>query len=42
MPDEYPIKTHVTEVLLQVEGLGVVKGGWVGGKEWFGSIEPCV
>ena len=42
MPDKSPIKTHTAEVLRQVEGAGVVEGGWVGGDAWFGSIASCV
>ena len=42
MPDKTPIKTHAAEVLRQVEGAGVVEGGWVGGNAMFGSIASCV
>ena len=42
MPDKSPIKTHTAEVLCQVEGAGVVEGGWVGGDAWFGSIASCI
>ena len=30
------------EVLRQVEGAGVTKGGWCGGDAYFGSVQSCV
>ena len=42
MPDKSPIKTHTAEVLRQVEGEGVVEGGWVGGDAWFGRVASCI
>ena len=33
---DLPVAT--AEVLRQVKGLGLVKGGWVCGDTWFGSI----
>ena len=42
MPDKTPIKSHTAEVLRQVEGAGVIEGGWVGGDAWFGSIASCI
>ena len=42
MPDKPPIKTHTAEVLRQVEGAGVVEGGWVGGDAWFVSVASCI
>jgi hypothetical protein len=33
---------HTAEVLHQAVNAKVVEGGWVGGDEWFGSIESCV
>ena len=42
MTDKPPIKTHTVEVLRQVEGAGVVKGGWVGGDAWFVSVASCI
>jgi hypothetical protein len=33
---------HTAEVLRQVEGAGVIEGGWVGGDAWFGSVMTCV
>lgn len=38
LPHESDIKQHTAEVLRQVEGAGVQKGGWVGGDAWFGSV----
>jgi len=42
LPDSSLIKTHTSEVLQQVEGANVVKGGWVGGDTWFVSVASCV
>ena len=36
------VSYHTAEVLQQAEGANVVRGGWVGGDAWFGSIESCV
>ncbi len=36
------VSYHTAEVLWQAEGANVVRGGWVGGDAWFGSIESCV
>ena len=33
---------HTAEVLWQAESANVVRGGWVGGDAWFGSIESCI
>ncbi len=33
---------HVAEVLRQAETSHVVKGGWIGGDAWFGSVNSCV
>ena len=38
LPDNSAIKAHMTEVLHHIEGDKVIKGGWVGGDAWFGSI----
>ena len=36
------IGAPTAEVLRQVDGAEVVKGGWVGGDAWFGSVMTCV
>ena len=36
------VSYHTAEVLRQAEGANVVRGGWVGGDAWFGSIESCI
>jgi hypothetical protein len=36
------IGTHTAEVLRQVEGAKVPRGGWVGGDAWFGSVMTAV
>ncbi len=41
LPMQEPIMAHVAEMLSQCESGNVVKGGWVGGDAWFGSL-PCV
>ena len=42
LPGMEEIKATTSEVLRQVEGSGVKKGGWVGGDAWFGSIMSSV
>jgi hypothetical protein len=42
LPDDSTISAHTAEVLRQVEGAKVVKGGWVGGDSWFGSVATAV
>jgi hypothetical protein len=42
LPKKEPILAHVAEVLRQAEGANVIKGGWVGGDAWFGSVNSCV
>jgi hypothetical protein len=42
LPDGSKIGAHTAEVLRQVEGAGVQRGGWVGGDAWFGSIMSSV
>lgn len=42
LPTEDDIQAHVAEVLRQVEGAGLKRGGWVGGDAWFGSVMSCV
>jgi len=42
LPKNEPIQAHVAEVLRQAEGANVVKGGWIGGDAWFGSVNSCV
>jgi Transposase IS4 len=42
LPGKHKMQAHVAEVLRQVEGAGVVEGGWVGGDAWFGSVMTCV
>eukprot|EP00957_Ditylum_brightwellii_P194272 14795720-Ditylum_brightwellii.AAC.1 len=34
--------SHTSEVLCQVEGANLPKGGWVGGASWLGSIATAV
>ena len=41
LPLHEPVMAHVAETLRQCESANLVKGGWVGGDAWFGSI-PCV
>jgi len=36
------VSYHTAEVLRQAEGANVLRGGWVGGDAWFGSIESCI
>ena len=36
------IGAHTAEVLRQVEGANVARGGWVGGDAWFGSVATAV
>jgi hypothetical protein len=38
MPNGMEIPAHAAEVLQQIKGANVVKGGWVGGNAWFGSM----
>ena len=42
LPNREPVGAHTAEVLRQVEGAGVEKGGWVGGNAWFGSIMTAI
>jgi Transposase IS4 len=42
LPGSPPTQAHVAEVLRQCKGANVLKGGWVGGDAWFGSIMSCV
>ena len=42
MPLKEDMKSHVAEVLRQVEGAQVPEGGWCGGDAWFGSVMSCV
>ena len=39
---EQLIGASTAEVLRQVEGAEVVRGGWVGGDDWFGSVMTAV
>jgi hypothetical protein len=42
LPGNPPITAHAAEVLRQVEGAQIPKGGWVGGDAWFGSVLSAV
>jgi len=42
MPNIPPISASAAEVLRQVEGAALVKGGWVSGDAHFGSVQSCV
>jgi hypothetical protein len=42
LPDGTKVGAHTAEVLRQVEGAGVQRGGWVGGDAWFGSVISSV
>ena len=42
MPGGGDLKVHVAETLRQCGGEGLVRGGWVGGDPWFGSIDCAV
>ena len=42
LPRHDEIRATTAEVLRQVEGSGIEKGGWVGGDAWFGSIMSSV
>jgi hypothetical protein len=38
MPNAMEISAHAAEVLRKIKGANIVKGGWVGGDAWFGSM----
>ena len=42
MPNNLPMSASAAEVLRQVEGAALDKGGWVGGDACFGSVQSCV
>jgi len=42
LPNGVPISASAAEVLRQIEGAGVTKGGWCGGDACFGSVQSCV
>ena len=42
LPKGENISYHTAEVLHQAKNSKVIKGGWVGGDAWFGSIESVV
>jgi Transposase IS4 len=42
LPQREPTQAHVAEVLRQVRGANLMRGGWVGGDAWFGSVMCCV
>ena len=42
LPGNPPITAHAAEVLRQVKGARIPKGGWVGGDSWFGSVLSAV
>jgi hypothetical protein len=42
LPKEEMVSYHTAEVLRQAENSTLVKGSWVGGDAWFGSVESCV
>jgi hypothetical protein len=42
LPLRNVMQAHVSEVMRQVRGADVVRGGWVGGDAWFGSVMSCV
>jgi hypothetical protein len=42
LPGFPPITAHAAEVLRQVDGANIPKGGWVGGDAWFGSVLSAV
>jgi hypothetical protein len=42
LPTRGETQVHVAEVMRQVKGANVVRGGWVGGDAWFGSVMSCV
>ena len=42
LPGMEEIRATTAEVLRQVEGAGLEKGGWVGGDAWFGSVMSSV
>ena len=42
LPRGEMVSYHTAEVLWQAEGANFVRGGWVGGNAWFGSIESCI
>ena len=42
LPGNPQVKAHTAEVLRQVKGAGIQKGGWVGGDAWFGSVMTLV
>jgi hypothetical protein len=42
LPNSPDMQAHTAEVLRQVEGASVRRGGWVGGDAWFGSVMTAV
>jgi hypothetical protein len=42
LPLRNEMQAHVAEVMRQVRGAKLVRGGWVGGDAWFGSVMACV
>ena len=42
LPGGGDLPIHTAEVLRQVEGAGLIIGGWVCGDAWFGSIMSAV
>jgi len=42
LPKKEEMSAHTAEVLRQVEGSNLPRGGWVGGDAWFGSVMTAV
>jgi Transposase IS4 len=42
LPLRNPMQQHTAEVMRQVKGANLVRGGWVGGDAWFGSVMTCI
>jgi hypothetical protein len=42
LPNGVFVPAHSADLLRQVEGVGVPKGGWVGGGSWFGTVLSTV
>jgi hypothetical protein len=42
LPSKATMTAGAAEALRQAGGAGVIKGGWLGGDAWFGSVMVCV